>query len=353
MHTIGAGGGSIASVDAGGLLHVGPDSAGAHPGPACYGRGGECATVTDANLVLGRLRSGAFLGGAMRLDTSAARRAVAHVAQALGLGVEEAAAGIIRVANQHMVRALRVISVQRGLDPREFTLVSFGGAGGLHVCALAEALGMRRALVPVHAGVLSALGMLAAPRSRQLSRTVNGLLADSDPQVIEAAFDALIARGRDELGEEGVPVRAMHIERSADVRYQGQSYTLNIPWKGTAACETDFHSAHEARYGHRLDFAVELVNVRVGLHDETPQVELQAGGAGSPAPAESVETYGVSQRVAVYDRDSLSAEHCIDGPVLITETVSTTWVAPGWQVRRQDNGNLLLERTMDHHESTR
>jgi len=180
MHTIGAGGGSIASMDAGGMLRVGPESAGASPGPACYGQGGTQATVTDANLVLGRLLPDAFLGGAMQLDRDASERAVGRISRQLDTSVEATAIGIIRVANEHMLQALRVISVQRGFDPRDFVLTSFGGAGGLHVCALAEGLGISRAMVPINAGVLSALGMLAAPRARQLSRTITCLLKDAD-----------------------------------------------------------------------------------------------------------------------------------------------------------------------------
>jgi len=173
MHTIGAGGGSIASIDEGGLLQVGPQSAGAEPGPACYRRGGKFATVTDANLVLGRLRAESFLGGAMTLDTQAARKVIEPLAFELNMSVEAMAEGIIELANEHMARALRVMSVQRGIDPRQLTLVSFGGAGGLHVCALAKALAMKQAIVPINAGVLSALGMLVAPRARHLSPSFN------------------------------------------------------------------------------------------------------------------------------------------------------------------------------------
>jgi N-methylhydantoinase A len=199
MHTIGAGGGSIARLDAGGMLRVGPESAGADPGPACYGRGGHEATVTDANLVLGRLDANRFLGGRMRLDSEAARAALAGLAQGTGLSIEEAALGVVRLADEHMARALRVISVQRGLDPRDFVLTSFGGAGGLHVCALAEALGMSRALVPVHAGVLSALGMVVTPAGRTLTRTRLGLLDGADDLEIEAALSELAESGIAEI----------------------------------------------------------------------------------------------------------------------------------------------------------
>lgn len=346
MHTIGAGGGSIAHVDAGGLLQVGPQSAGADPGPACYGRGGQAPTVTDANLVLGRLLPEAFLGGAMRLDAEAARQAVGRLAQRLGLGIEEMAAGIIRVANEHMARALRVISVQRGIDPRGFVLMSFGGAGGLHVCALAEALDMERAIVPVHGGVLSALGMLAASRGRQLSLTVGGLLQDLSESALTEHFEALIGQGRAELVEEGVVAGEIAVERSLDLRYRGQSYTLNIPWQGTAATIAAFHAAHAARYGHRLDVPVELVNVRVGLSAPPPPVRLAAASAPERPAAAAVKRplHGLKEEVAVWARETLRAGQEIQGPALITETVATTYLAPGWHCRVDGAGNLLLQR---------
>jgi N-methylhydantoinase A len=274
MHTIGAGGGSIAYIDAGGLLQVGPESAGADPGPACYGRGGARPAVTDANLVLGRLQPDAFLGGAMRLDVRAARRAVATLAEPLGLTLEATARGIIDIANEHMAQALRVISVQRGSDPREHVLVSFGGAGGLHVCALAEALGMRRALVPVQAGVLSALGMLAAPRARQLSRTLTGLLRDFTGEALEQALQSLADAGIAAMREEGIPAGDLEAGFSLDLRYRGQSYTLNLPWQGLEETGEGFHLLHNRRYGHRLDTPVELVNIRCNLHGRPPEMHL-------------------------------------------------------------------------------
>jgi N-methylhydantoinase A len=343
MHTIGAGGGSLARVDAGGLLLVGPESAGADPGPACYGRGGTAATVTDANLVLGRLQPDAFLGGAMRLDSAAARQAVAAVAAALGLPVEDTAAGIIEVANEHMARALRVMSVQRGLDPQDFTLVSFGGAGGLHVCALAEALAMHSALVPVHAGVLSALGMLVAPPGREVSRTVNGLLEALSEDLLQVHFEELEAGGRASLVSEGIPVEKVTASRSLDLRYQGQSYTLNVPWQDLLTTMDNFHLAHQRRFGHRLDLPVELVNVRVAVKGPLPGLAVQATTHAGSAPA-AAQLYGIDAVVPVMPRDSLSPGQSFPGPMLITETVATTYVAPGWQVQRDKHGNLLLTR---------
>ncbi|EXJ17164.1 hydantoinase/oxoprolinase family protein [Imhoffiella purpurea] len=342
MHTIGAGGGSIAQVDAGGLLLVGPESAGADPGPACYGRGGLQPTVTDANLVLGRLDPEGFLGGRMRLDVEAARSAVGRLADRLDLGIEEVALGIVRIANEHMARALRVISVQRGLDPRDFVLTSFGGAGGLHVCALAEALGMRHALVPMHAGVLSALGMLAAPAGRTLTKTWLGRLDVLSDTEVEAALQTLIDAGRAELAEEGVSSDGLRVEPSLDLRYRGQSHTLNRPWTSVGAVIEDFHRAHAATYGHRLDLSVELVNLRVRVRAPAPLLRLPEGSASAADRARTLRVFGCESPVPVLARESISGECCI-GPAVITDAVSTTWLAPGWRVGRDRVGNLILE----------
>ncbi len=346
MHTIGAGGGSIASLDAGGLLRVGPESAGASPGPACYGRGGQQPTVTDANLILGRLRPEAFLGGGMALDEAAARAAMAPLAEGLGCGVEQAAEGIVRLANEHMAQALRVISVQRGVDPRDFTLMSFGGAGGLHVCALAEALGMRQALVPVHGGVLSALGMLSAPRSRDLSRTLGGLLADYAEPRIEELFDDLFRQAAEALAREGVAREQLQRRPSLDLRYQGQSYTLNIPWQGRAATAEAFHATHAARYGHSLQEPIELVNLRMQVRGPLPELSLPAlTPRSSSRPRQRLSLPGISGEVALWERAELAPDTVLHGPALITETVSTTWLAAGWQARMDTWGNLLLHKT--------
>ena len=344
MHTIGAGGGSIACVDSGGLLQVGPQSAGADPGPACYGRGGLLPTVTDANLVLGRLQADAFLGGAMVLDSQAAITALQPVARAMAVSVEAAALGIIEVANEHMAQALRIISVQRGVDPRNHVLVSFGGAGGLHVCALAEALGMSRAMVPVHAGVLSALGMLTAPCARQLSRTVNGLVDQLSEAELEQQLQRLAVKGRDELRAEGVDTREIEARFSLDLRYRGQSSTLNLAWQGKAQTGEAFHVAHEQRYGHRLDIPVELVNLRCGLHGKPPGITLPpvaSAGQGSPR---FVRVAGCAGQVPLWQRVEMGCGQEITGPALITETVATTWLANGWSCRVDAVGNLLLQR---------
>ncbi|MFM1897621.1 MAG: hypothetical protein RLZZ385_2695 [Pseudomonadota bacterium] len=357
MHTIGAGGGSIAHMDAGGMLQVGPQSAGALPGPAGYGRGGKAPTVTDANLVLGRLPAELPLAGGLRLDVELARLAVARLASSLGLGVEETAAGIIRIANEHMAAALRLISVQRGHDPREFILACFGGAGGLHVCALAHAMGMTRALVPANAGVLSAVGMLVAPRGRQVSRTVQQhLSADRGPiiqqQLEELAQDALADLEREELLA-GSPQPAASDRRSewtvtpsVDLRYRGQSYWLNVPWRDVNQAMTEFQSLHESRYGFALPDEVELVNLRIritappALGRLPPQPVMNGGNKLG-----HTRVYGLAVQVPVLPRGSLAAMQRIQGPVIIVEASATTFVEPGWEVESDSHGNLILTST--------
>jgi N-methylhydantoinase A len=344
MHTIGAGGGSIARVDGGGLLQVGPQSAGAAPGPACYGRGGVEATVTDANLLLGRLRPDLFLGGKMRLEVAAAEEAVGAIAEGLGLGLHQAAEGIIRIANEHMARALRVISVQRGIDPRQMTLTCFGGAGGLHVCALAETLGMKQALVPSHGGVLSALGMLTAPRGRQLSRTWRGLLHETPPEAIEQELALLREAGLASLQQEGVAPGSVTLESSLDLRYRGQSYTLNVAWQGDGAASGEaFQLAHQGRYGHRLALPLELVNLRLRLRGPLPPLPAVALPAGDGELPGRATLHGIDDAVALYRRETLRAGAVLEGPALVTEQVATTFIAPQWRALVDPYGNLILD----------
>jgi N-methylhydantoinase A len=340
VHTIGAGGGSVAYVDAGGMLRVGPESAGADPGPACYGRGGTRATVTDANLVLGRLRPDAFLGGRMPLDVAAAQRAVSDVAQVLGVSCAEAALGIVRVVNEHMTRALRVMSVERGIDPRTFTLLSFGGAGGLHVCALAQALGMRRALVPVHAGVLSALGMIVAPRARRLSRTIARALSSLTNEQIELYLAELTAAGRTALRADGVSADEIQCECCVDLRYHGQSYALTLPWRDAITAGEEFHRVHQARYGHRMQHPIELVTLRVFAHGAATRIALPRQRR-APVAATSHAKNGSA--LPAWERAELAGGASIAGPALIVESVATTYVEPGWRAQVDAWGNLLLE----------
>jgi N-methylhydantoinase A len=346
MHTIGAGGGSIASVDAGGLLQVGPESAGADPGPACYGNGGKVATVTDANLVLGRLRADVFLAGEMALDINAAQQVIRPLAAHLKLSIEDAAAGIISIANEHMAHALRVMSVQRGIDPAELTLVSFGGAGGLHVCALADALMMKHAMVPRYAGVLSALGMLVAPRARQLSQTFNHLLSELSHDEIEQRFALLYQQGLAALKKEGVAEKDIVAAYSVDCRYLGQSYFLNIKWQSIKYAAEAFQKLHAKRYGHQLELDVELVNLRLSLKSKTEKIKLP------PAEENKVKSEGlryaklanIKKDVSIFNRDDLCAGEKIIGPALITETVSTTYLASGWRCEVDQSACLLLKK---------
>ncbi len=345
MHTIGAGGGSLARVDEGGMLVVGPESAGADPGPVCYGRGGRQATVTDANLVLGRLHPSAFLGGAMWLDQRAALAALAELGEVMGLTAEQAALGVVALANEHMAQALRVISVERGIDPSNYTLLAFGGAGGLHVCALADALAIRRALVPMHAGVLSALGMLAAPRGRQMSHTLCLPLLQQDNVGLRARLRALADQGRAELLAEGVKAEVVQIDYSLDLRYQGQSFSLNVSYQNVEQAARDFHRAHQQRFGHALNVPVELVNLRVGLSAGGTALSMGEHAPNPLAgPIEQTRLVGEIEPVPVWRREDLGCEHFYPGPVLVVDAVATTYVAPGWHVSRARDGSLLMER---------
>jgi N-methylhydantoinase A len=340
ISTVGAGGGSLARLDGGGALRVGPESAGADPGPACYGRG-AAATVTDANLVLGRLVETEFLGGAMRLERGRAERAIRPLARRLGASLEEAAAGIVRVANAAMERALRVVTVERGHDPRDFVLVAFGGAGGLHAADLARALRMRRVYVPREPGLLSAWGVLAAEVVRDWARTL--LAVEPPPRVLRAAFAALERSARRAMRQEDVPRPAL--QRSLDVRYVGQSYELNVPWStGWVAA---FHRLHATRFGHADPRRpVELVTIRLRAR----------GGRGAPATRGASTAVGralLARRRVFFDgravatpvvrREELAVGARRDGPLVVCEYSATTVVPPGWRLWVEPTGGLLLE----------
>jgi N-methylhydantoinase A len=266
----------------------------------------------------------------------------------MGLDAEQTALGIVRVANEHMARALRVISVQRGLDPGGYVLASFGGAGGLHVCALAESLGMDRATVPVHAGVLSALGMLAARPGRLLTRTWLGPLRERCEIEISGRLDELAASGVAELVREGRAEPELEVVASLDLRYLGQSYTLNLPWDGAAASEEAFHALHESRYGHRLDLPVELVNLRVRVAAPPPPLDLPPPSV--PAGARDrrlVDAFGFEGPVPLLDRAAVAEDGRVTGPAVIVDPVATTWLAPGWTARLDRVGSLQLRRRQD------
>ena len=344
MHTIGAGGGSIARVDEGGLLCVGPESAGAMPGPACYGKNGTAVTVTDANLFLGRISEAHFLGGDMTLDMSACEAAIKRLSVELNCSPKLAAEGVIELANEHMARALRVISIQRGIDPSPYALMTFGGAGSLHVCALADALQIDTAIVPIHSGVLSAFGMLVAPKSRELSKSLLGALAKIPVAMIKASLAGMKQQGTQELMGEGVAESNINTGYLVDLRYLGQSYTLRVPWINKQQAIDAFHQQHKKRYGHALDLSVELVNLRVSLTAKLPvpaMVGLPARDGGSIGECSGLEDKGL----AIYQREELRAGDVIAGEALIVETVATTYLAQGWQCMVDALGNLILTRT--------
>jgi N-methylhydantoinase A len=350
MHTIGAGGGSLVWIDGGGLLQVGPASAGADPGPACYGRGGGIATVTDANLLLGRLQSDAFLGGTMRLDRQAAEEAIGQLAARLGMSSEETASGIIRIVNEQMAAALRVISVERGIDPQSATLMAFGGAGGLHVCALAEALNMREAMVPAQSGLLSALGMLSAPRGRQLSRSLRQPLDKLNEQQLAALVAEMAAEGEAALAQEGIHPSQMQQQIRLDLHYVGQSHPITLGWRieePLAAVADRFATQHEIRYGHRLRRAIELVNLSLqvtapppGLNWYPPASPLTRSSAGY----DLVAVAGVDGSVPRWQRSALGSGNPISGPAIVTDPASTLWIEAGWHGWLDPLGNLLLQR---------
>ena len=336
MHTIGAGGGSIAYLDSGGMLQVGPRSAGAMPGPVCYGQGGTEVTVTDAHVVLGRIDANASLAGNLRLDVAAATRAMETLAQAMGVDIKTAAEGVLAVANEEIAAAIRLISVNRGFDPAQFRLTSFGGAGGLHVCALAEAMNMTRALVPANGGVLSALGMILARPGRQLSRTVTAPLAQLSDADIEQGLATLADQGRAELHAEG-QAQACEAQPSVDLRYTGQSYTLNVPWRSREQASQDFVAQHKRRFGYVHDTELEIVNLRVKV--------AATGEQPSYPKAETADSAEEPHKGAVpsIERGQLGTV-CHAGPLVITEPAATTYIADGWQVQSDAIGNLDLVR---------
>ncbi len=349
MHTIGAGGGSIARVDSAGLLMVGPESAAAKPGPACYGHGGTEATVTDANVVLGRLQADYFLGGAMKLNNAAATSALQALGQQLKLSAVEAAHGVIRLANEHMARALRVISIERGYDLQRFQLCCFGGAGGLHVCALAETLGIKQAIVPRMGGVLSAMGMVVAPKTRELSCSHSGLLQEQSLEQLQNQLEELVTRGTQELIAEGASAATITAHRSADIRYHGQRFYLNIPWQNDLnQIEQAFAATHASRYGHRLAANVEIVNLRVRVSAPASVNNLPrfrpTSLTSSITPINQVIMADYESPISVYSRDQLAPGQMITGPALVVETVATTFVAKGWSATQTEWGHLQLRR---------
>jgi N-methylhydantoinase A len=346
MVTIGAGGGSIAQV-AEATLTVGPRSAGAEPGPACYGRGGTEATVTDAHLVLGQLPE-RLLGGRMTLDRARAEEAVRErIARPLGLALDEAARGMLAIVDSNMVGAIRVVSVERGHDPRDFTLVAFGGAGPLHGCGLADLLGIENVLIPPAPGVLCAEGLLAADLKAEFSRTLprSGKI---EPRSVAEAYAELEKEARAWFEEEGVAPLDRQELRVAMLRYHGQGGELAVNWEGDAAStEAAFTKAHAALYGFNLEVPIELVTLRIEATGRMPapvRPKLDAAkGVGALERRQVLFAQGPSE-VPVLDRDKFGAGDRFAGPAIVTQLDATTLVPPGWSGKVHASGALLLGR---------
>jgi N-methylhydantoinase A len=347
IHTVGAGGGSIARFDAAGALRVGPESAGADPGPICYGRGTE-PTVTDANLILGRLRPERFLGGNFTPNLERTRRILAEWLKKSQsrLGVKQFAAGVIRVVNSTMEKAIRVVSIERGYDPREFALLAFGGAGGLHACELAEALSIPWVIIPVLPGALSAYGILVSDVVKDYSRTVLLRVADELPLgILEKQFSALRERAEKDFDVENWRGKIEH-RLSVDVRYRGQGYELNIPY--TRSLRAAFASEHKRRYGYNYETReIELVTLRLRSRMKSTQIRTGTLSASKPEKVQvrsaPIVIDGRVTRAAIYERESLAPGKKLCGPAIVTEYSATTMIPSGKRFWLDFQGNLLVQ----------
>ena len=352
---IGTGGGSIASVDEAGGLHVGPHSAGAKPGPACYGGGGTLPTVTDAHLLLGHLAADRFLAGRMRLDAAAAARAVEqHVATPLGLDVALAAGGIIAIATAAMANAVRAVTTERGLDPRDFALIAYGGAGPLHAVDVARELAIRTVIVPQAPGTFSAFGMLTADLRREYAQTYRAPLSAEGLRGTSAFFTTLEDEAKAWLQSAGVPSENTLLEHAVDVRYVGQNYSVTIPLPpGTAQAEVKraFDAAHQQRYSHSApEEPAEIIAARVSIVGQLskPVLASLAAGSGKPAANAVLGTRRVrfdprsEIEAIVYDRSRLLAGDAFAGPAIVQEDGSATIVPPDVRVDVQPSGHLIL-----------
>jgi N-methylhydantoinase A len=356
IHTVGAGGGSIARVDEGGSLRVGPESAGADPGPACYGRS-LLPTVTDAHLILGHFGGAGLLGGEFAIDEERSRLALAQLAGEMSKAAHrrvtmiEAAQGVLAIANTNMERALRRISVERGYDTREFALLPFGGAGGLHAVELAQALRIPRIIVPKAAGALSAIGVLTADVVKDQSRTIMLDVERDTLKNLDPTFREMERTAAATLRGEGFPTTKQLHERSLAMRYKGQSFELKIKQNG-ADLAASFHRAHLARYGYAQESnIVEVVSARVrstGIVEKLPQQRSNlAGKKGDAQPFKHASAYmdGKKMRVTVYDRDELSAGAQLQTPCIVTEYSSTTVIPPSANAELDGYGNLIIHIT--------
>ncbi len=354
---VGAGGGSIAWLDEDGALKVGPRSAGGHPGPVCYGRGGVEPTVTDANVALERIGAGKFLGGEMPLDVAAARAAIeTKIARPLGMSVNEAALGIVRIAIAEMSLAVRSVSIGRGHDPRDFSMVAFGGAGPVHAAAIARELHVPKLIIPRAPGHYSALGMLLADNRHDYVRTYYKALEDSDFHEIESIFSELTHEAGELLASEGTPPEAIHFQRYLDMRYSGQEFPIQTALDASQLESHDrgiirsaFDRAHKKRFGHQaVDEPVEIVNLRLtaaGQRERSKFPEIVQGAEGSVAGYRDVVFDDPDHpiRCAIFDRENLYAGQAIDGPAVIAEYASTTLLPPGCRLTVAATGDLVIE----------
>lgn len=355
VRTIGAGGGSIAWVDKGGLLQVGPQSAGADPAPACYGKGGTEPTVTDANLVLGRLNAEEFLGGEMSIDAGLAKTAVKKLADRLDMGIEETANAIVQIANNNMVGALRSVLLERGHDPRDFALLGFGGAGPLHINELMVLENIPHGIVPIHPGQFSALGFVMTDARTDKQRTIQQNSAKFDKETSTRLMNELVDLAVHELREQGYG-QDLEVYRSIDLRYLGQNYELQLPFGGDSFTDenvsdlwTRFHEAHQARFNfHIPGETIEMVNLSIAVVVPSQKPELTTLDVGSGSPQKKGERDiwfdKAFVKAAVYDRPDFLADQQVEGPAVIRESASTTTLCPGYMARTDTYGNLHISK---------
>jgi len=349
IETIGAGGGSIAHLDTGGVLQVGPNSAGADPGPVVYGKGGKDITVTDANSILGRINPDYFLGGRMQLDLDRADDAFSSLAAGMNLVPEQAALGIIQVTNANIVRAIKRVSIARGYDPRKFTLIAFGGAGPLHACEVAEKLEIPRVLIPFQPGVLCAFGLLMSDVVLDYSHSVMDTISPQSIPKLKRNFEGREKAAIDQLRNEGIKKKVIRVQRAVDLRYQGQSFELTIPF--TDNLEETFHDAHEKQYGHCFsEREVEVVNLRIravgSITKPTIEPEPLARNDGSSAQMGSISSLTGENNTSLFSmylRDQLEPGANFNNPALVFQMDSTTYIPPHWTTRVDGYRNMILE----------
>lgn len=365
IRTIGAGGGSLAHVDSGGRLHVGPQSAGATPGPACYGRGGTLPTLTDANVALGRIDPGHFLGGEMTLDAAAASRVVGSLAAELSLNETSAAEGIVRLAVNHMAAAIRLSLFEKGLDPKDFSIVSFGGAGGLHAADVANELDISRVIYPRDAGTLSAWGMLFCDVVHPFARTRLLIAGASAASVVNELITELFFEGQTALIDDGIPIAAHRFEFTFDMRYAGQAYEIAVPVEVDdptirptidaavlAACNQQFHALHQTSFAHcNPSETPEIVTIRLNAIGQVsvPNTPLAAGqDPAEPKGVRCAWTDGGWDDIPVFERAELGPTDTVSGPMLVEDPHSTIYLPAGWWLEGTESGDLLAQRLVSN-----